>query len=96
MARKAVQDQLRAQGLRLSRLKAADIAAMAQAYLEDHPQLYWDALDRACKLGLVDPSDRDRFLDLLNITKYFVRPVRGTEDGKRGTESIEEIQPTNG
>jgi hypothetical protein len=38
-AKKAVKDRLRAQGLRLTRMKAADIEAMAQAYLAKHPEL---------------------------------------------------------
>jgi hypothetical protein len=78
MAKGTVQEQLRSQGLRLSRMRAADITARAQEYLDAHPELYWEALDRACKLGLVDPNDRDRFLDLLNITRYFVGADRGT------------------
>jgi hypothetical protein len=90
MARKTVQDQLRSQGLRLSRLKAADIERQAQQYLADHPQLYWEALERAIKIGLVDPSDRDLFLDLLSITQYFV-PDRKTADAKVGTENTREI-----
>jgi hypothetical protein len=70
-ARNAVKEDLRSQGFRLSRVRARDIEERAQAYLKDHPDLFWAALDRACKIGLIDPVDRDRFLDLLEITRYF-------------------------
>jgi hypothetical protein len=65
-------------------MRARDIEEKAQAYLAAHPQLYWAALDRAIKLGFIDPLDRDRFLDLLEITRYF--SVSRTEDGKVGVE----------
>jgi hypothetical protein len=87
-ARAAARDQLRSQGLRLSRIKAADIERQAQEYLEDHPKLYWEALDRAVKIGLVDPGDRNRFLDLLEITRYFA--VHQSGDGKSSTEKTQE------
>jgi hypothetical protein len=39
-ARKAVQEQLRADGVRVSLVKPAEISARAQSYLADHPELY--------------------------------------------------------
>jgi hypothetical protein len=89
-ARKEVKERLRAQGLRLSRVKASEVEERAREYLADHPELYWEALDRACKIGLIDPEDRERFLDLLNITLYFVAD-RETGDGKSGIEKPREI-----
>ena len=52
-AKKAVQEQLRAQGVRVSLVKPADISAKAQAFLADHPELYAEALERAQRMGLI-------------------------------------------
>jgi hypothetical protein len=49
-ARKAVQEQLRSQGVRVSLVKPAEISARAQAYLGEHPELYRDAIERAQRL----------------------------------------------
>jgi hypothetical protein len=46
-AKKAVTEQLRAQGVRVTLVKPADIAAQAKIYLEQHPELYEQALERA-------------------------------------------------
>ena len=42
-ARRAVQEELRAQGVRVSLVKPAEISAKAQVYLADHPELYREA-----------------------------------------------------
>jgi hypothetical protein len=39
-ARKAVKEQLRADGVRVTLVGPAEISARAQAYLTDHPELY--------------------------------------------------------
>ena len=46
-ARRAVQEELRAQGVRVSLVKPAEISARAQGYLRDHPELYREALERS-------------------------------------------------
>ena len=51
-ARRAVQEQLRSEGVRVSLVKPAEISVKAQAYLADHPELYRAALERAQRLGL--------------------------------------------
>jgi hypothetical protein len=51
-ARKAVQEELRSQGVRVTLVKPAEISAKAQSYLADHPELYREALERAQRLGL--------------------------------------------
>jgi hypothetical protein len=56
-ARKAVQEELRSQGVRVSLVKPADISAKAQVYLADHPELFKEALERAQRLRLYDPSE---------------------------------------
>ena len=52
-ARKAVQEELRSQGVRVTLVKPADIAAQAKVYLEQHPELYQQALERALRMGLI-------------------------------------------
>jgi hypothetical protein len=53
-ARRAVQEQLRADGVRVSLVKPAEISARAQVYLSQHPELYKEALERAQRLGLFE------------------------------------------
>jgi hypothetical protein len=57
-ARKAVQEQLRAQGVRVSLVRPAEISAKAQVYLQSHPELYREALERAQRLGLFEKRRR--------------------------------------
>ena len=52
-AKKAVQEQLRGQGVRVTLVKPADIAAQANVYLDQHPELYREALERAKQVGLI-------------------------------------------
>jgi hypothetical protein len=54
-AKRAVQDDLRAQGVRVSLVPPRNIAEKASAYLAAHPELYQLALERARKLGYIDP-----------------------------------------
>jgi short-subunit dehydrogenase len=57
-ARKAVQDELRGQGVRVTLVKPAEISERAQVYLVDHPELYREALERAQRLGLFEKRRR--------------------------------------
>jgi hypothetical protein len=50
-AKRAVQDQLRAQGVRVSLVLPRDIAEKASAYLAAHPELYRQASERAQRMG---------------------------------------------
>jgi hypothetical protein len=54
-AKRAVQDDLRAQGVRVSLVPPRNIAEKASAYLAAHPELYQLALQRAHTLGYIDP-----------------------------------------
>jgi NAD(P)-dependent dehydrogenase (short-subunit alcohol dehydrogenase family) len=54
IAKNAVKEQLRAQGVRVTLVKPADIAAQAKAYLDQHPELYQQALERARRMGWVE------------------------------------------
>jgi hypothetical protein len=51
-AKRAVREHLREQGIRVSLVKPAEIVALAQAYLANHPELYRDALHRALQMKL--------------------------------------------
>jgi hypothetical protein len=53
-ARKAVTEQLRGQGVRVSHVPYAEIVSRASAYIADHPELYREALERAQRLGMID------------------------------------------
>jgi hypothetical protein len=59
-ARRAVQEELRSQGVRVSLVKPAEISAKAQVYLADHPELYRQALERAQRLGMYEKPRRKR------------------------------------
>jgi hypothetical protein len=52
-AKKAVQEQLRAQGVRVTLVKPAEIAEKAKVYLDANPHLYEAALARAKQMGLI-------------------------------------------
>jgi hypothetical protein len=57
-ARKAVQEELRSQGVRVSLVKPAEISVKAQVHLSRHPELYREALERAQRLGLHEKPRR--------------------------------------
>jgi hypothetical protein len=59
-ARKAVKEELRAEGVRPSLVKPAEISARARAYLEANPRLYKEALERAQRLGMYEKPKRRR------------------------------------
>jgi len=52
-AKNAVKEQLRDQGVRLSLVPIREINERAEVYLEQHPELYQQALERAKQLGYV-------------------------------------------
>jgi hypothetical protein len=54
-AKRAVQDQLRAQGVRVSLFPHAELMRQAGEYLASHPELYQLALERARRMGYIDP-----------------------------------------
>ena len=66
-ARRAVQEQLRADGVRVSLVKPAEISANAQVYLEQHPELYREALERAQRMAKEDELRKARRRKLKQI-----------------------------
>jgi hypothetical protein len=59
-ARRAVTEQLRAEGVRVTLVPPREISARAQVYLADHPELYQQALERAQRLGMYEKPRRRR------------------------------------
>ena len=57
-ARRAVTEQLRSEGVRVSLVKPAEISVRANEYLSQHPELYREALERAQRLGLFEKRRR--------------------------------------
>ena len=51
-AKKQVKEQLRAQCIRLTYVPAREIVAQTKRYLEAHPELYEQALQRAWEMGV--------------------------------------------
>jgi hypothetical protein len=58
MARRAVQEELRSQGVRVSLVTPAEISVRAQVYLSQHPELIDQAKERALRLGLFEKPRR--------------------------------------
>jgi NAD(P)-dependent dehydrogenase (short-subunit alcohol dehydrogenase family) len=57
-AKKAVEAELRAQGVRVTLVRPAEIAAQAQAYLQSHPELIDAARERALRLGMFEKKPK--------------------------------------
>ena len=57
-ARRAITEQLRSQGVRVSLVKPAEISAKAQVYLQSHPELYREAFERAQRMGMYQKPRR--------------------------------------
>src|SRR5215469_6332927 len=53
-AKRAMQEELRAQGVRVSLVKPAEVSARAQVYLSQHPELWREAVERAQRLGMFE------------------------------------------
>jgi hypothetical protein len=52
-AKNAVKEQLRDQGVRVTLVPIREITERAQVYLEQHPELYQQALERERQLGMI-------------------------------------------
>jgi hypothetical protein len=59
-AKRAVQDELRSQGVRVCLVKPAEISVRANEYLREHPELYQAALVRAQLMGCFEKPKRCR------------------------------------
>jgi peptidase E len=53
-AKRAVQDQLRSQGVRVTLVPYAEVMRQAREYLDAHPELYQQALERAQRMGYIE------------------------------------------
>jgi hypothetical protein len=52
-AKKAIKEQLRADGVRVMLVPACEIEQRARAYLDANPRLYEEALERAKQMGMI-------------------------------------------
>jgi hypothetical protein len=59
-AKRAVETELRAKGVRVTLVRPAEISAQANAYLAANPQLYDEARERAARLGMYEKPRRRR------------------------------------
>jgi hypothetical protein len=59
LAKRGVNAELRAKGIRLALVSPAEITEKAKQYLVDNPYLYLVAFERACQLGQIDPSVKE-------------------------------------
>ena len=57
-ARRAITEQLRAAGVRVSLVMPAEVSVRANEYLSQHPELYREALERAQRLKLYEKPRR--------------------------------------
>ena len=59
-ARKAVTEQLRSEGVRVSLVKPSELSIRASAYLANHPELYREALYRVQRMAQEDELRKAR------------------------------------
>jgi hypothetical protein len=52
-AKKAIKEQLRADGIRVTLVPACEIEQRTRAYLDANPRLYEEALQRAKQMGMI-------------------------------------------
>ena len=57
-AKNAVKEELKAQGVRVTLVKPAEITTQAIQYLASHPELYAQATERARLMGMFEKSRR--------------------------------------
>jgi hypothetical protein len=57
-AKKAVEAELRAKGVRTTLVKPAEITTLANDYLAQHGELYIEARERATRLGMYEKPRR--------------------------------------
>ena len=74
-AKRAVQDEMRAQGVRVTLVFPAELMRQAREYLDTHPELYQLALERAKRMGYIDPRQASQY-QLLLLCKSQVRNDR--------------------
>jgi hypothetical protein len=97
LAQWQVKDDLRAQGIRLTLIRASEIKARANVLLDDHPELYQVAFERADRMGMIDPLVREYLAEhCRQRIIWHQRPVYKTENAKSGTEIVEEFRDRNG
>jgi hypothetical protein len=59
-AKRLVQDQLRAEGRRISLIPPREVQERATAYLHDHPEVWREAMNRAHRIDEMEGQRKDR------------------------------------
>ena len=104
MAKQEIKEHLRRQGVKLSYVKARDIAAQAKAWLREHPEIIAEARVKAASLGYVadqgPPTNHSNSTtepqSEIPLTAAEKRTsVRGLADGELGPMREEETEVCN-
>jgi len=83
IARNAVKQQLRDQGIRVSLVPTCEIEEKAREYLAANPRLYEEVLERAKRMGWIDEQ----------LSGVLVTPDTGSAN--RGTEKTQPFSTTS-
>jgi hypothetical protein len=59
-AKRLVQEQLRAEGIRLCLVKPREINERATAYLRDHPEVWKEAIERAHRIDEMEGQRKEK------------------------------------
>jgi|SRR6516165_262222 hypothetical protein len=94
-ARRAVQEELHNQGVRVSLVKPAEISAKAQVYLQSHPELYREAMQRAHLIDEAEGRKKARQKLRREQLARLRRPVLQTDSAQAGTEKTQVFSTTS-
>ena len=94
-ARKAVETELRAKGIRVTLVKPAEITAQAQVYLQSHPELYREAMQRAHLIDEAEGRKKARQKLRREQLARLRRPVLQTDSAQAGTEKTQVFSTTS-
>jgi|SRR6516162_7962012 len=85
-AKRLVQDQLRAEGVRVSLVKPAEINERATAYLTKHPEIWKEAIARAHLIDEMEGQRKDRRRLRREQLARLSRPVSQSDLAKSATD----------
>jgi hypothetical protein len=92
-AKRLVQDQLRAQGVRLSQVSPREVSERATAYLRDHVEVWKEAIARAHLIDEIEGRRKDRRRLRREQLARLRRPVNQSDNANAGTE-MTQLFPT--
>jgi hypothetical protein len=93
-AKRLVQEQLRAEGRRLTLVKPREVQERATAYLRDHPEVWKEAIAKAHRLDEMEGQRKDRQRLRREQLARLRRPVATSDQAKTAIEKTQEkMQP---